>query len=160
MPAGKLILLGLLGFVMAEVAVFLTLVWVFGAFTTIFALLATSAFGLLILARMGRRFAGRLADILSHRDFGRTVARSSGLLTTIGAVLLVVPGFITDGIGLLLLIPAVQQRLRDAAPVGRSPPASRVLELDRSQWRDLPERHVAEDRDRRPKGAPKRTPRP
>lgn len=157
MPVGKQILFGLLGLVMAEVAVFLTLVWIFGSFVTVFTLLATSAVGLLLLARMGRRFAGRLADILSQRDFGAAGARSSGLLTTAGALLLVLPGFITDCVGLLLLVPAVQRRLRAAGPVGRPRPAGRVLELDRSQWRDLPERHIDEDRGTPPKGPPKRT---
>jgi UPF0716 protein FxsA len=154
MPVGKLILFGLLGLVMAEVAVFLMIAWVFGTFVAVFALLATSVLGLAVLARMGRRLAGRVADILSQRDFGAAGPRSSGLLTTIGALLLVLPGFITDCVGLLLLIPAVQHRLVDAAPIGRPRPAGRILELDRSQWRDLPDR--IEGRDEPPKVPPKR----
>lgn len=139
MPVGKLILLGLLGLVMAEATVFLAVAWIFGSFVAVAALMATSILGLAVLARMGRRLAGRVADILSQRDFG--APRSSGFLTTMGGLLLVLPGFITDCIGLLLLIPSVQQHLIGRAPVGRSRPAGRVLELDRSQWRDLPERH-------------------
>mgnify|MGYP000076507791 CR=1 FL=1 len=86
---------------------------------------------LLVLARMGRRLAGRVADILSQRDFGQARTRSGGFLTTVGGLLLVMPGFITDCIGLLLLVPAVRHRLMDHAPLGRSRPSRRVLELDR-----------------------------
>jgi UPF0716 protein FxsA len=156
MPVGKLILLGLLGLVVAEVAVFLIIAWVFGSFVAVFALLATSGFGMLVLARMGRRLAGRLADILSQRDFGAGVTRSGGFLTTVGGLLLVLPGFITDCLGLLLLVPAIRQRLIDRSPIGRSRPAGRVLELERSQWSDLPERHIESDRDNPPKIPPKR----
>jgi UPF0716 protein FxsA len=156
MPVGKLILFGLLGLVMAEVAVFLIIAWVFGSFAAVFALLATSALGMLVLARMGRRFVGRLADLLSQRGLGAAGTRSGGLLTTVGGLLLVLPGFITDCVGLLLLVPAVQQRLIDRAPTGRPRPTKGVLELDRSQWRDLPDRHIENDRDEPPKIPPKR----
>jgi UPF0716 protein FxsA len=155
MPVGKLILLGLLGLVVAEAAAFLVVVWAFGSFVAVAALMATSILGIAVLARMGRRLAGRVADILSQRDFG--APRSSGFLTTVGGLLLVLPGFITDCIGLLLLVPAVQQHLLGRAPAGRSRPAGRVLELDRSQWRDLPERHIGGDRDTPPKVPPKRS---
>ncbi len=148
MPVGKLILFGLLGLVMAEVVVFLMIAWAFGSFAAVFALLTTSVVGMTVLARMGRRLVGRIADILSQRDFGQAGVRSGGFLTTVGGLLLVLPGFITDCIGLLLLIPAVRHRLMDRAPLGRRRPSGRVLELDRSQWGDLPDRHIGNDRDK------------
>lgn len=157
MPIGKLILFGLLGLVMAEAAVFLMVAWTFGSFIAVVALMATSVLGFGVLARMGRRLAGRVADILSQRDFGAPAARSSGVLTTLGGLLLVLPGFITDCIGLLLLFPAIQQRLINHVPIGRARPAGRVLELDRSQWRDMPDRHIRGNRDEQPKVPPKRS---
>lgn len=156
MPVGKLILVGLLGLVVAEVVVFLIVAWVFGSFAAVFALLATSALGMLVLARMGRRFAGRLADVLSQRGLGAAGSRPGGLLTTIGGLLLVLPGFITDCVGLLLLVPAIQHRLIERAPLGRPRPARGVLELDRSQWRDLPDRHIENDGEEPPKISRKR----
>jgi UPF0716 protein FxsA len=158
MPVGKLILLGLLGLVVAEIAAFLTVASIFGIFAAALALIATSVLGVVVLMQMGRRFVSRVADILARRDFGAPAARSSGILTTCGALLLVLPGFITDCIGLLLLLPAVQNRLKDAAPMGRArQPSGRVLELDRSQWRDVPGR-LEEDRDATPKVPPKGAP--
>ena len=149
-------MIGLLGLVVAEAAVFLTVAWVFGSFTAIFALLTTSILGMLILARMGRRFASRVADVLARRDFAAPGTRSSGFLTTLGGILLILPGFITDCAGLLLLIPALQRRLIDRVPVGRRRPAGRILDLDRSQWQDLPDR-IADERKNQPKVPPKRS---
>ena len=63
----------------------------------------------------------------------------------IGGLLLVLPGFLTDTAGLLLLIPSVQRRLIDAPALRRNRPAGQVLELDRSQWRDLPNNKPVEN---------------
>jgi UPF0716 protein FxsA len=147
MSVGRLILLGLLGLVVAEAAVFLMVVWAIGPFFAVVALLGTSMLGMLVLARMGRRFASRVLDVLSRRDFDAAVPRSSAFLTTVGGLLLLLPGFITDCVGLLLLIPGVQDRLINRAPPRRRRPGGRVLDLDRNQWRDMPDR-LGEDRDR------------
>lgn len=157
MPVGRSILFGLLGLVMAEAAVFLMATWVFGSFAAISALLATSVLGMLVLARMGRRFAGRIADVLAQRDFAAPGTRSSGFLTTLGGTLLVLPGFITDCIGLLLLIPALQRRLIDRVPLGRRRPGGHILELDRTQWQNLPDHHIDDGQTKEPKLPPKRS---
>jgi UPF0716 protein FxsA len=145
MPVGRLILLGLLGLVVAEAAVFLMVAQSIGSIPALVLLFATSVLGGLVLGRMGRRLAGRLADMMSRRDMAVTEA-SGGLLTMIGGILLVLPGFLTDIAGLMLLMPAVQRRLIDAPRFRRTRPGGEVLELDRSQWRDLPDSHI-EDRD-------------
>ncbi len=149
MGAGRFILLGLLGLVVAEAALFLMAGRILGSFGALFTLFATSLLGFAVLARIGRRLAGRLADMLARRDSPFAKAPSSGILTMLGGLLLVVPGFITDLAGLLLLMPAVQARLIDRPLRRRSRPGKEVLELDRSQWRDLPDRHVEGNRDRK-----------
>lgn len=142
MASGRLILLGLLGLVVAEAAVFIAVAEEFGSLAALFTLFATSVFGFLVLGRMGKRLAGRLADMLSRRELAIVETGSGGVLTIIGGILLVLPGFITDVAGLLLLIPAVQKTLIDRAPFRRTP-SGRVLELDRSQWRDIRDTHIA-----------------
>ena len=155
MASGRLILLGLLGLVVAEAAVFLAVARTFGSFVALFTLFATSVFGFLVLGRMGKRLAGRLADMLSRRDLA-IVETGSGLLTMIGGILLVLPGFLTDVAGILLLLPAVQKMLIDRGPFRRTRPSGRVLELDRSQWHDIRDRHITEgikpDERRKPRG--------
>jgi UPF0716 protein FxsA len=143
MPVGRLILLGLLGLVVAEAAVFLTVAQLLGSLPALVLLFATSILGGLVLGRMGRRLAGRLADMMSRRDLGVTEA-SGGLLTMIGGILLILPGFLTDIAGLLLLVPAIQRKLIDAPQFRRTRPGGEVLELDRSQWRDLPDSYIEE----------------
>jgi UPF0716 protein FxsA len=156
MPVGRIILVGLLGLVVAEAAVFLFVAGIFGSFVAVVALMSTSVLGIAVLARMGRRLLGRLADILSQRDFGAAETRTSGFLNTVAGLLLVLPGFVTDCIGLLLLLPTVQQRLIGRSRMGRAQPSGRILNLERNQWRDLPDRHIADERDEPPKIPPKR----
>jgi UPF0716 protein FxsA len=155
MPVGRIILIGLLGLVVAEAAVFLFVAAKFGSFVAVVALMSTSVLGIAVLARMGRRLLGRLADILSQRDFGAADTRSSGVLNTAAGLLLVLPGFLTDCIGLLLLIPALQQNLIRRVQIGRPQPTGRILNLERSQWRDLPDR-IRDERADRSKIPPKR----
>src|SRR5262249_52932610 len=101
MAPGRLILLGLLGLVVAGAAVFLAVARVFGSVFALFTLFATSVFGFIVLGWMGKRLVSRLADMLSRRDFGVVETRSSGVLTMVGGLLLVLPGFITDVAGFL-----------------------------------------------------------
>jgi UPF0716 protein FxsA len=145
MAPGRLILLGLLGLVVAEAAVFLAVARAFGSFVALFTLFATSVFGFLVLGRMGKRLISRLTDMLSRRDLGIVETGSSGVLTMLGGILLVLPGFITDAVGLLLLVPAVQKTLIDHRPVRRRRPTDRVLDLDRSQWHDIRDTHITDD---------------
>lgn len=153
MASGRLILLGLLGLVVAEAAVFIAVAEEFGSLVALFTLFATSVFGFLVLGRMGKRLAGRLADMLSRRELAIVKTGSGGVLTIIGGILLALPGFITDVAGLLLLIPAVQKTLIDRAPFRRTP-SGRVLELDRSQWRNIRDTYIADgnkpDENRKP----------
>src|SRR5262245_38104707 len=121
MPVGRLILLGLLGLVVAEAAVFLMVAQLLGSLPALILLFGTSILGGLVLGRMGRRLAGRLADMMSRRDAAVTEA-SGGLLTMIGGILLVLPGFLTDIAGLLLLVPSIQRRLIDAPRFRRTRP--------------------------------------
>ncbi len=145
MAPGRLILLGLLGLVVAEAAVFLAAARLLGWFGALFTLFATSVFGFLVLGRMGRRLIARLADMLSRRDLMMVEGGSSGVLTALGGILLVLPGFLTDIVGALLLIPAIQNRLLDRPAGVRPRPDGRVLDLDPSQWRDMPNRQIEED---------------
>lgn len=155
MAAGRLILLGLLGLVVAEAAVFLAVARAFGSFFALFTLFATSVFGFIVLGRTGKRLVSRLADMLSRRGLAMVETGSSGVLTALGGMLLVLPGFITDVVGFLLLMPAVQKRLIERRPVRRTRPSGRVLDLDHSQWHDIRDSHItdhsAQDDGRKPR---------
>jgi UPF0716 protein FxsA len=80
---------------------------------TLALLLAMSLLGATLLRRQGRDAWRRFNLALAERRFpGREVA--DGLMITIGGALLLTPGFVTDGVGLLLLLPptrAIARRL-------------------------------------------------
>lgn len=84
-----------------------------GVLPTLALLLAMSLLGATLLRQQGRDAWRRFNAALAERRFpGREVA--DGLMITIGGALLLTPGFITDGVGLLLLLPptrAVARRL-------------------------------------------------
>jgi UPF0716 protein FxsA len=84
-----------------------------GILPTLVLLLAMSILGATLLRHQGRDAWQRFNRAIAERRFpGREVA--DGLMITIGGVLLLTPGFITDAVGLLLLLPpsrAIARRL-------------------------------------------------
>lgn len=91
-----------------------------GVLPTLALLLAVSLLGAALLRHQGRSAWQRFNLALSERRLpGREVA--DGLMITVGGALLLTPGFITDAVGLLLLLPptrAIARRLLSAY-VGR-----------------------------------------
>jgi UPF0716 protein FxsA len=84
-----------------------------GVLPTLALLLAVSLLGAMLLRHQGRGAWRSFNQAIAERRFpGREVA--DGLLITIGGALLLTPGFITDAVGLLLLLPpsrAIARRL-------------------------------------------------
>lgn len=84
-----------------------------GVAPTLALLLAMSLLGATLLRHQGRGAWRRFNEAIAQRRFpGREVA--DGVMITLGGALLLTPGFITDAVGLLLLLPptrAVARRL-------------------------------------------------
>jgi len=97
----------------AELYVIIQIGGLIGVWATLALLLAGALLGSLLLRHQGRGAWRRFNEALAARRFpGREVA--DGLLIAVGAALLLTPGFITDIVGLLLLIPptrAIARRL-------------------------------------------------
>lgn len=95
----------------AEIVLFIVAARWIGVAWTLGLALAVSVFGAWLLRREGvrgwRRFRAALAE---HRPPGVEV--SDGLVGLAAAVLLVVPGFLTGVVGLLLLLPPVRALAR------------------------------------------------
>ena len=77
-------------------------------------------------------------------------------MTGIGALLLALPGFITDAIGIALLLPPVQRWLA-ANMVVRTERSDGVIELEDGEWRRMPDRRIGPRPRPRP-GPPALTP--
>lgn len=97
----------------AELYVIVRVGELIGVAPTLALLLAGSTAGVLVLRHQGRGVWRRFNAALVQRRFpAREVA--DGLMIAAGATLLLIPGFITDVLGLILLIPptrAIARRL-------------------------------------------------
>lgn len=109
-----LIIGGLVLLPVAEIAVLIAVGQAIGVAWTIALLLASSVAGGWLLRREGprawRAFRGELA---AGRPPGN--AATDGLLVLIGGILMLLPGFITDVVGLLMVIPPTRRLFRGVA---------------------------------------------
>lgn len=90
-----------------EIALFVLIGGEIGVAATILWVLLSAVLGVWVMRRQG---AAAMADLQraveEFRDPGQPIAH--GALIMLGAGLLVLPGFLTDALGLLLLVPAVR----------------------------------------------------
>jgi len=128
----------------AEVLVFLLIAWRIGFFPALALMLLTSFAGGVVLRHVGRgglaQFRGALRDLAVRED----AARNGRLFVAIGGILLLLPGFITDIVGVGLLIAPVRRWLGGVlARAFRSdqrPPGPAVIDLEPGEWRAIPDR--------------------
>lgn len=120
---------------LAELAAFVLLAREIGVAATLAAAIATSVAGIIVLRIAGRRTFAQIRAVASGRigeaDFGRP------FFSIAAGVLLVVPGFLTDLVGVLLLLPPLQKLARAALRhLLRSgqPAKSEVVDLEPGEW--------------------------
>ena len=97
----------------AEVFVAIKVAEAIGVLLMLVALVASWPIGSWALRSEGRLVARRLAKALNE---GRTPTREmlDGLLVLLGGALLIIPGFITDAVGLVLMLPPTRRVARSA----------------------------------------------
>ncbi|MEY4985047.1 MAG: hypothetical protein RIR62_3313 [Pseudomonadota bacterium] len=112
-----------------EIALFVTVGGAIGLGWTLLVIVATGALGVWLMRSQGLRTAERLRrEMDALRNPLGPVA--DGALVLLAAALLVLPGFLTDALGLLLLLPPVRlaltaalaRRIRPAQPRGAGDP--------------------------------------
>jgi UPF0716 protein FxsA len=112
---------------LAELAVFILVAGWIGLGWTLLATMATSALGCLLLARQGVRALTELRDrARSRQPAGRELGDAG--LVAVGGLLMVLPGFLGDLVGLLCLLPVTRGLVRGTIArivVGRLPVALR-----------------------------------
>ncbi|MBS0245922.1 MAG: FxsA family protein [Proteobacteria bacterium] len=139
MNVAKWLLLSLLALPIAELAVFVAIAAAYGFVLALALLIAGSVAGGLILRHAGGQHIARMriamSEGLNHNNFTALRADGVGGLTLLGGFLLAVPGFITDVLGLLVLLVPAWTRLGEA--LGRRPPPASpdgVVDLEPEQW--------------------------
>ena len=94
-----------------EVFAFIEVGLAIGWLAAVVLLLGTSVLGVQLLRIQGRAAIARVSLAVSeHRAPTRPVI--DGVLGFLGGVLLVIPGFVTDALGVLLLLPPVRALMR------------------------------------------------
>lgn len=106
-----LFLLIVIGLPILELYVIIAVAEWIGAFWTVVALVATSLLGVRLIRSQGRAV---MADLRRALAAGRPPAREvvDGALVFVGGALLIVPGFVTDAVGALLLAPPTRAVVR------------------------------------------------
>src|SRR5215470_16171098 len=110
--------IGVLLLPVAEFAAFMLVAVAIGWFSAVLLFLGTTAIGLMILRRAGRRDFDRFRSTLGAQGIRAINLETPGLASMIGGILLVLPGFITDVAGALLLLPLTRHWV--AAAISRA----------------------------------------
>jgi UPF0716 protein FxsA len=100
-----------IGLPLLEIAVFIEVGGIIGVWATIGLIIATTVAGSLLLRAQG---LATLTRARAQMDAGHLPAREifDGFCVVLAAGLLVLPGFVTDALGLLLFLPPVRDLLR------------------------------------------------
>ena len=99
--------------ILAEFVVFVLVAGWIGIGWTILATLATSALGFVLLARQGTKALTDLRErARSRRPAGRELGDAG--LVAVGGLLMILPGFLGDLVGLLCLLPGTRGLVRGA----------------------------------------------
>jgi UPF0716 protein FxsA len=108
---GLILLLALIGVPILEIAVFIEAGERLGLWPTLAAVVLTAVVGTALLRLQGLSTLARVRESL---DAGQLPVAEvfDGICLLIGGALLLTPGFVTDTLGFLLLIPAVRHALR------------------------------------------------
>ena len=105
MPILILIFLGLWAW--AELAVFIAIGSEVGALLTIIGIAVTAMVGLWLLKSQGRAIMASLQQKMARGE-APVASMADGAAIAAGAVLMLIPGYITDAMGLVLFIPGVR----------------------------------------------------
>lgn len=100
----------LLAWPLIEIALFVTIGGAMGLWLTLLVVIGTGVLGVALLRRQGLRSAERLRRQMDEmRD--PLGAAGDGALRALAALLLILPGFLTDFFGALLLLPPIRTAL-------------------------------------------------
>ncbi len=104
---GLMIILGLLLWGWAEMSAFIFIGGEIGGLLTLLGVFMTAVFGIALLKRQGMSVLSRIqSDIAQGHAPVTSIADSISLLA--GGALMLIPGYVTDAIGLLLFLPGIR----------------------------------------------------
>jgi UPF0716 protein FxsA len=148
----KWIVVGLLSLPLAEIVAFVAVAALIGPALALVFVLATSLAGFALLRLHLKSNSVRLRTADGRIQFTAASFDSPGLPVTVAAILLIIPGFLTDVLALALLVPETRRRLAAVLSGGRYRGAKRgpaVVDLDPGEWRRERDPVLQDDREGR-----------
>ena len=151
MIVAKWLLIVLLALPLAELLVFVLVAAKIGFVWALALVLATSLAGALVLRHAGGLHIARMRVVLGADRMTALEADSAGTMTLIAGFLLLIPGFITDLAGILLLIAPVRRALGALlrrALGGKPSQSDGVVDLAPEEWQQVPDRQLPDRQSR------------
>jgi len=100
-------LIGFFLWIWAEIEAFVLLGDAFGVLLTLIGIVVTGMIGISLLRSQGRRIAGELQAQLARGE-APVASLAAGVSSLAGAVLMLIPGYLTDACGLVLFLPVIR----------------------------------------------------
>ena len=142
MNVAKWVILAVLALPILELAAFIAVVAAIGFGWALSLILAGSLFGALILRHAGSGHVARIRVALDHGSLAALQTDAWGGATLLEGILLMIPGFITDIIALVLLVGSLRRTFVGAAPRQED----RVVDLAPEQWHQVPDPSLSDHR--------------
>ena len=135
MNVAKWLLLAVLALPLMELAVFIAVAAMIGFGWAVLLVFAGSFAGVMVLRHASGGHIARVRVAVGEGRFTSLQADSEGMHTLLAGILLLIPGFITDVAGLLLLVGPLRRAVAAAFGFGASARSDGVVDLEPEQWR-------------------------
>jgi UPF0716 family protein affecting phage T7 exclusion len=136
----KLVAIGLLAWPAAEIVAFVLVAAAVGFTNALLLVLLMSFAGLFVLRHFSgdaARFRTAAGDGIATATLGRPA-----MTPALGGILLLIPGFVTSVLGVMILLPISRRWLlggcRRMFAAGRQPADRNIIDLAPNEWRPLP----------------------
>jgi UPF0716 protein FxsA len=144
---GRIVLLSFLALPLIEIALFIAIGQAIGLVPTLLGIVLTGAIGAMVLRWQGVAAVRELQVRIQRGEMpGRQIGDT--MLIGLGGLLLLLPGYLTDLVGLLLLLPWTREliyrlltrtlKVVDVTTSYRRVDDPELIELDRGDYRDGP----------------------
>jgi len=138
----KMIALGLLLLPLAELAAFALVARSVGFAAAFLLLILASFMGIVVLRRTGSGAVTRLRTAAGNAKMTAVNLDGTDLASALGGILLVIPGFITGTLGLMVMFRPTRQWLMSGFgrlfSSNRRPSGPPIIDLEPDQWQRLP----------------------